>query len=66
MQAVLIRCTLPCRFYKMAKGAAKILVGKKSPSKVSGDTRVALEPRCEPEPSQAPPAVVEPAAKKVS
>jgi hypothetical protein len=56
------------RFYKMAKGAAKILLGKKSPSKVSGDTRVAQEPACEAEPELAPPsAVVEPAAaKKVS
>ena len=47
----------------MAKGAAKILLGKKSPKDVSGDTRVALEPSAAVE----PPLHVEPAAaKKVS
>lgn len=53
-----VKVELPCgsclcwhRFYKMAKGAAKILVGKKSPKEVSGDTRVALKPaECPAEP----------------
>ena len=40
----------------MAKGAAKILVGKKSPKDVAGDTHVERKP----EP------VIQPAAKKVS
>lgn len=47
----------------MAKGAAKILFGKKNPKDVSGDTRVALEPSCEPpEAVQAEPVL----AKKIS
>ena len=52
------------RFYKMAKGAAKILLGKKSAKDVSGDTRVAAEPSCEPlEPTHLAEPVL---AKKVS